>query len=222
MKSSIKTHSIPRSAFTLIELLIVVAIIAILAAIAVPNFLEAQVRAKVSRVKNDLRTVATGLEAYAVDWNWYPPENFPGRAIGDQGDSSVFIQWVTPLTTPVAYLTTVELRDPFTPSDKAIGEGYWKPVGYRGTYNYNFFWGSDVKAKAEQYPFAWAVFNGCAITSFAPNRVCEYLFNFPSYQKAGYQDGINYCWTAIYDSTNGTVSKGDIGRFCGFGLQTAG
>ena len=54
-------------AFTLIELLIVVAIIAILAAIAVPNFLEAQTRSKVSRVKADMRSVATGVEAYRVD-----------------------------------------------------------------------------------------------------------------------------------------------------------
>ena len=47
--------------FTLIERLIVVAIIAILAAVAVPNFLEAQTRAKVSRVKSDLRTQAVAL-----------------------------------------------------------------------------------------------------------------------------------------------------------------
>ena len=48
--------------FTLIELLIVVAIIAILAAIAVPNFLEAQIRAKVARAQSDMRTLSTGLE----------------------------------------------------------------------------------------------------------------------------------------------------------------
>ena len=54
-------------AFTLIELLIVVAIIAILAAIAVPNFLEAQVRAKVSRVKSDMRSLATAIETYRID-----------------------------------------------------------------------------------------------------------------------------------------------------------
>ena len=57
--------------FTLIELLIVVAIIAILALIAVPNFLEAQTRAKVSRVRADMRSLATGQEAYMVDWNSY-------------------------------------------------------------------------------------------------------------------------------------------------------
>ncbi len=60
--------------FTLIELLIVVAIIAILAAIAVPNFLEAQTRAKVSRVKADVRSIATALEAYRIDQNLYPSD----------------------------------------------------------------------------------------------------------------------------------------------------
>ena len=55
--------------FTLIELLIVVAIIAILAAIAVPNFLEAQMRAKVSRLMSDMRQVAWAMDAYRVDYN---------------------------------------------------------------------------------------------------------------------------------------------------------
>ena len=59
--------------FTLIELLIVIAIIAILALIAIPNFLEAQTRAKVSRVKADMRTIATALHTYMVDHNTLPP-----------------------------------------------------------------------------------------------------------------------------------------------------
>src|SRR6187401_145832 len=67
----------PKSnAFTLIELLIVVAIIAILAAIAVPNFIEAQTRSKVARVKSDMRTLGVAFEAYRVDNSeGYPPCN---------------------------------------------------------------------------------------------------------------------------------------------------
>lgn len=72
-----------KKGFTLIELLIVVAIIAILAAIAVPNFLEAQVRSKVSRVKSDQRSLATGIEAYFIDNNAYPP------AATSSGNSSI-------------------------------------------------------------------------------------------------------------------------------------
>lgn len=107
--------------FTLIELLIVVAIIAILAAIAVPNFLEAQVRSKVSRAMADMRSIATAIESYAVDYN-RPPlgmwemnilyTSTGGRApYGSRGDEAMgdpqAYRIVAQLTTPVAYMSVV-------------------------------------------------------------------------------------------------------------------
>jgi general secretion pathway protein G len=58
--------------FTLIELLIVVAIIGIIAAIAIPNLLNAINRARQKRSMSDMRTIGTAVEAYAVDWSFYP------------------------------------------------------------------------------------------------------------------------------------------------------
>jgi len=65
------------SGFTLIELLIVIAIIGILAAIAIPNLLNAVQRGKQKRTMSDMRTLATAIEAYAVDNNLYPPASCP-------------------------------------------------------------------------------------------------------------------------------------------------
>ncbi len=58
--------------FTLIELLIVVAIIGIIAAIAIPNLLNAINRGRQRRTMADLRSIGTALEAYSVDFNFYP------------------------------------------------------------------------------------------------------------------------------------------------------
>lgn len=83
------------SAFTLIELLCVVGVIAILAAIAVPNFLEAHVRSKIARVKQDQAFIAAALEAYFCDYKMYPVVppmvDFPEKKSITEGEFADFI-----------------------------------------------------------------------------------------------------------------------------------
>ncbi len=62
----------PKRGFTLIELLIVVAIIGIIAAIAIVNMINAIQRGKQKRSMADLKSLATAVEAYATDQNFYP------------------------------------------------------------------------------------------------------------------------------------------------------
>ncbi len=101
-----------RIGFTLIELLIVVAIIGILAAIAVPNFLNAQVRAKISRVYADMRSLGNAIEMYQLDNNAYPG--------GPYWQSSTWWEKHTyrfhVLTTPIAYINSVPI-DPLQTSN---------------------------------------------------------------------------------------------------------
>lgn len=100
-----------RTAFTLIELLIVVAIIAILAAIAVPNFLEAQTRAKIARVQSDLRTISLGMDTYKLDNNKFPPSPWPQSGyythIGYPHPTNRRSHLFKELTTPISYIATL-------------------------------------------------------------------------------------------------------------------
>src|SRR5246500_789170 len=58
-----------RAGFTLVEIMIVVAIIALLAAIAVPGFLRARKRSQASKILNDLRMIDSAVDQYAIETN---------------------------------------------------------------------------------------------------------------------------------------------------------
>ncbi|MBI1289737.1 prepilin-type N-terminal cleavage/methylation domain-containing protein [bacterium] len=212
--------------FTLIEILVVVAIISILSAIAVPNFLNAQTRSKVARVANDQRTLATGLESYFVDNARYPlrnPFGTPGGTLA-VADVKRRAEDMAYLTTPVSYLTTL----PIDIFEKRIAAPnnlleYISPLlvqHYRAS--------SPGRPKAlfitsDQSPFGTGTWNyaeevrlfstydyGWAVASVGPDAT----FGWPNSNLGnyGYRSTSTH-WFHEYDPTNGTVSDGNIYRF---------
>jgi len=189
--------------FTLIELLIVVAIIAILAAIAVPNFLEAQVRSKIARGRADIRSIVVALEAYFVDWNGYP-----GGRTGDN-----LLRGSPELTTPVAYITSLP-TDPFGPAlrwgdNTGASAGQIMTTRVQG-YKYfflDYYGATDNSTWAER---ASLPINqrrmGYVVSSFGPDFADSGMGWFAVGSR-----NVN----ALYDPTNGTVSNGDFGRVGG-------
>lgn len=78
---SVKRHA----GFTLVEIMIVVAIIALLAAIAVPGFLRARKRSQASKILNDLRMIDSAIDQYAIE---------TGKKTGDTVDVSDWTNYV--------------------------------------------------------------------------------------------------------------------------------
>jgi len=205
-------------AFTLIELLIVVAIIAILAAVAVPNFLEAQVRAKVARVKNDMRTMATAMETYVIDYGQLTRDNDSDMDREYSAPYHEKANGASQLTTPIAYITAL-LKDPFTPPGaKDVTGG--SADGYRigsGTWSYGAYGSSNTTPPDNQ---------GAASVFASRGPAMAYVTLSPGpdikRQRMGYKcfpykspDAAESGFYLDYDATNGTVSAGDIHRFGG-------
>lgn len=228
--------------FTLIELLIVVAIIAILGAIAVPNFLEAQTRAKVSRAKADMRAIATALDHYRVDHNAFPN----GTDNPVQVDQRI-VDMYTPLGLPYSYYT-FQTR---AAGGRIVGRDFANittPVAYISSFPTDVFAGQAASWLTYCYRPARTGKNGYVLTSFGPDgdhllargtgdmnnplgtqrdpwysprlgdaneqAVC-YAIEFETGQyltAADIEARKSFAERLTYDPTNGTVSDGDILR----------
>ncbi|HOE63279.1 MAG TPA: prepilin-type N-terminal cleavage/methylation domain-containing protein [Candidatus Sumerlaeota bacterium] len=183
-----------KKGFTLIELLIVVAIIAILAAIAVPNFLEAQVRSKVSRAKADMRSLATAIESYATQENHYPP----AEVVVDDGFAHHVMQ-IWKLTTPVAYISGgASYKDPLKKGTTYLDHRSF----YYEYMNREYYYLHGNPAGGEWFVKTYGEWR---LVCAGPDG---WVFNGTIQGR----DGMPAFTTTSYDPTNGTVSVGDIYR----------
>jgi len=178
------TDRIPKEkGFTLIELLIVIAIILTLISIALPNFLEARMRAKVVRAEADIRSLATALESYRIDFKEYPPT--PMESLGDRYRRLAF------LTTPVAYLTALPLE--VFASETPEPYAYWSAnLNDAMKFSPFYYFLFDEKKRKGR----WAVFS----------RGPDYDYEADVEEGGG---GL----LMYYSATNGSSSNGDLMRF---------
>ena len=192
-----------KSGFTLIELLIVVAIIGILAAIAVPNFLNAQMRAKIARCKSDLKAISMGMEQYFLDKNAYPPSHH------------IFF-----ITTPIAYLSSVP-HDSFPPTyvgnsgqPEAIAQWTWWRF-LSGPMSKSDRRGSALCGDYYAYfdPFAPRS-EAMSLSSSQSCNVMWYVKSFgPNVETVGLCGSNGDDCTLRFDPSNGVRSIGDIAVF---------
>lgn len=212
-----------RFGFTLIELLIVVAIIAILAAIAVPNFLEAQTRAKVSRALADMRAIDTALHTYQLDHNKVPLSAAPNFVWPYSVDGNGWIrswrQRLIPVTTPVAYISTIPV-DAFGMNSihakrpaPGFNAGDFNVAQYCEDYYISLAMRRAVsppdKPEAGYVSFLDRQDVGWRLVSCGPDNVFNYDDNYIPPTPFWYRDSMPY------DASNGTISHGDVIRYGG-------
>ena len=204
-----------RDGFTLVELLVVVAIIGILASIAAPNYLEAVTRSKVAKFKGDARTLETALLSYATDRQTMPyAEQYPVMSTCETGGNyypSSAAQGYLPrsLTTPSAYLGKLP-NDPFRNLEE---QGPCYPE--RRTYYYSSDYQNAILFRYYYVSNLYGQLTG--ILTATNNRPTNAIYLIGSPGPDGDRDhGPNSGGfpqdpiATAYDPTNGTLSNGDV------------
>ena len=201
-------------AFTFVELLIVLSIIAILAMVAAPKMIESKLLSKLTQVSQDERLLQSALDAYFQDYGGYPRDQDSRWPYPVAGEQDGFTQ----LTSPIRYLAALP-KDPFgtifVPMHHRMdsfdgGSGSDELGDYSGTGHGACGIGSSEKAMY-RYPErrTWGsstCLHSYLIISMGPDQedTTDGNDNFPYYSRL-----------YSYSPTNGTESSGDIYRLTG-------
>jgi type II secretory pathway pseudopilin PulG len=174
--------------FTMLELTLVGIIITILIAIALPNFLEAQIRANVTAANTDMALLSQALEEYFIEYRAYPPnrvEKLPDGGLTGDGDPETRGLGLVALTTPTPFVGRLP-EDRFGPQQTTYQRyDYVNFLDWRGeTLTRRYF--------ADEGTCAYV------LASVAPNDEPELkVGQFPPE-------------ALVYSPTNGVVSEGDL------------
>lgn len=204
-----------RQAFTLIELLIVIAIILILIAIALPNFLEAQVRAKIANARGELKTLVIATESYRIDWGGREPKTSTPFKPANNAYSEWWGFTSNLLSTPNKYVTSI----PFEPFSDDYTLDFWKAMaGAESDPPYTVIRDTAVSS----WPVGAVVSNNPRVQAAAGGPIPISRQFYDSNQKAGYiyyssgpdrVDSSVWGNPQFYSPTNGTVSFGELYEF---------
>ncbi len=192
-----------QTGFTLIELLIVIAIILILIAIALPNFLEAQIRARVTKAKGEMRTLGIAMESYQLDWKVYPGRSVPYYRRPGIQKNQVGLTW---LTSPVEYITGLP-DDPF-PRKIDLDSGQELETG---PFSYNLLGVDNFPGQLLTHPHGGGLLLQWTLVSAGPDAPGVESTPHGCVACPANGQGSAPCGAVqSYSPTNGTKSSGDL------------